>query len=254
MTLNFVILAICMSLLGNYFWIDEAVDVQKLSKKEQRRLKKKVVMVIFSNLTSPCMYWIELESFHHLQLVLRFMTIELVARWLTEELVMWSEPPLSNNSEKNNWDAFTFSLQGMCISQGAKKVIFTAFHSGKLKLTFTSPNIISTSPKNVLMSRLISQFFCNLNSSKKFTCPLGKLTTEFTSPIAKSTSPGLLDTTFFARWLPVVHVGEELNSWEVLLVLFFPLFPMKVTVGHSPCTCSQGKSLALGPWWQPWIG
>ena len=34
---------------------------------------------------------------------------------------MWSEPPLSNNSEKINWDAFiarafTFSLQGMCIS------------------------------------------------------------------------------------------------------------------------------------------
>ena len=85
--------------------------------------------------------------------------------------------------------------------QGAKKVIFTACHSGKLKLTFTSPNIISTSPKNVLMSRLISQFFCNLNSSKKFTCPSGKLITEFTSLIAKSTSPvGLSDTTFFARW------------------------------------------------------
>ena len=50
-------------------------------------------------------------------------------------------------------------------------------------LTFTSPNIISTSPQNVLMSRLISQFFCNLNSSKKLTCPSGKLITEFTSPI-----------------------------------------------------------------------
>ena len=50
------------------------------------------------------------------------------------------------------------------------------------------------------MSRLISQFFCNLNSSKKSTCPSGKLITEFTSPIAKSTSPGLSDTTFFARW------------------------------------------------------
>ena len=46
----------------------------------------------------------------------------------------------------------------------------------------------------------------------------------------------------------LVHVGEELNSWEVLLVLFFPLFPMKLTGGHTPCTCSQGKSLALGPW------
>ena len=53
-------------------------------------------------------------------------------------------------------------------------------------------NIISTSPKNVLMSRLISQFFCNLNSSKKFICPSGKL-------ITKSTSPGPSDTTFSAR-------------------------------------------------------
>ena len=83
--------------------------------------------------------------------------------------------------------------------KGAKKVIFTACHSGKLKPTFTSPNIISTSPKNVLMGRLISRYFCNLNCSKNFTCPSGKLITEFTSPIAKSTSPGLSDTTFFAR-------------------------------------------------------
>ena len=73
-----------------------------------------------------------------------------------------------------------------------KSFLFTACHSGKLKLTFTSPNIISTSPKNVLMSRLISQFFCNLNSSKKFICPSGKL-------ITKSTSPGPSDTTFSAR-------------------------------------------------------
>ena len=64
---------------------------------------------------------------------------------------------------------------------------------------YYSPNIISTSPKNVLMSRLISKFFGNLNSSKNFTCRSGKLITEFTSPIAKSTSPALSDTTFFAR-------------------------------------------------------
>ena len=34
---------------------------------------------------------------------------------------------------------------------------------------------------------------------KIFTCPSGKLSTEVTSPIAKSTSPGLSDTTFCAR-------------------------------------------------------
>ena len=88
---------------------------------------------------------------------------------------------------------------GIFAHQGANKVNFTARHLGKLKLTFTSPNIISTSLKNVLMSKLISQFFCNLNSSKNVTCQSGKLITEFTSPIAKSTSPELSDTTFFAH-------------------------------------------------------
>ena len=38
--------------------------------------------------------------------------------------------------------------------QGAKKIIFTACHSGKLKLTFTSPDVISASPKSFLMSRI----------------------------------------------------------------------------------------------------
>ena len=39
-------------------------------------------------------------------------------------------------------------------SQGAKKIIFTACHLGKLNLAFTSPDVISTSPKNVLTSRI----------------------------------------------------------------------------------------------------
>ena len=44
------------------------------------------------------------------------------------------------------------------------------------------------------------QSFYNLNAQeKKFTCLLGKLKTEFTSPIAKSTGAGLSDMTFFAR-------------------------------------------------------
>ena len=46
------------------------------------------------------------------------------------------------------------------------------------------------------------QSFYNLNAQeKKFTCLLGKLKTELTSLIAKSTSPGLSDMTFFARWI-----------------------------------------------------
>ena len=44
------------------------------------------------------------------------------------------------------------------LSQSAKKIIFTAYHSGKLKLALTSPDVISTSPQNFL-------FFCYSNSS-----------------------------------------------------------------------------------------
>ena len=70
---------------------------------------------------------------------------------------------------------------------GCKESLFKACHSGKLKLAYTSPNVISTSPKNILMSRINFTVLCNLNSSKNFTCPSDKLITEFTSPKTKST-------------------------------------------------------------------
>ena len=43
-------------------------------------------------------------------------------------------------------------------------------------------------PKAFRRAELISHFFCYSNSSKNITCPSDKLTTDFTSPIAKSTS------------------------------------------------------------------
>ena len=55
-------------------------------------------------------------------------------------------------------------------------------------------------PKTFWWAELISQFFCNLNSTKNFTSLLGKLRTEFTSLIAIYTSPGLSEMTFFACW------------------------------------------------------
>ena len=80
--------------------------------------------------------------------------------------------------------------------QGAKKVSFTACHLGKLWLTCTSLsqelfdlawNFFFLDKYNWL------QFFRNINSPKHFTCPLGKLRTETTSP--------RLGTTFFACWI-----------------------------------------------------
>ena len=99
-------------------------------------------------------------------------------------------------------------------SQGAKKIIFTACHSDKLKLAFTSPDVISTSPKTSWLAELISQFFCHLNSSKNITCLSGKLKTEFTSPIAKFTSPRLQDTTFFACWTRTLHKSNLPLTWS----------------------------------------
>ena len=76
------------------------------------------------------------------------------------------------------------------MEQGAKKIIFIACLSCKLKLAFTSPDIISTSPK---------RFLTRIDFTVLLLWPSGRLKTEFTSPIEKSTSRGLSDTTFFAR-------------------------------------------------------
>ena len=54
-------------------------------------------------------------------------------------------------------------------------------------------------PKIFGWAELMSWFLCKLNSLKYFTCPSGKLRTEFTILVAQSTSPGLSDTTFLAR-------------------------------------------------------
>ena len=62
---------------------------------------------------------------------------------------------------------------------------------------------------------------------KLFTCPSGKLTTESTSPIAKSTSPGLSDTTFFARcirswtWSDVKTWRKNIGLKDSLVVQYF---------------------------------
>ena len=45
-------------------------------------------------------------------------------------------------------DGLAYTVFIVC-NQGAKKVIFKACHSGTLKLAYTSPNVISTSPKNI---------------------------------------------------------------------------------------------------------
>ena len=62
--------------------------------------------------------------------------------------------------------------------QGAKKIIFTACHSGKLKLTFTSPDVISTSPnspKSFLKSRIDLTVLLLFEFLKKDHLPVGQV-------------------------------------------------------------------------------
>ena len=88
--------------------------------------------------------------------------------------------------------------QLQCTDQGAKKVGFTACHSGKLLLVCTSPRVFQVARKKLFDEQHWLQFFCNLNFPKELHLPF-KLRTGFPSPVVKSTSPGLSDTTFFAR-------------------------------------------------------
>ena len=71
---------------------------------------------------------------------------------------------------------------------------------GAKKFSFTSPKVISTSPKKFLMSIGYSSSVIQI-PSKNFVCSSCKLRIEITSPVAKSTSPRLSDTTFFACWI-----------------------------------------------------
>ena len=61
------------------------------------------------------------------------------------------------------------------IVQGAKKIIFTACHLGKLKLALTSPNIISTSPQSFLTSRTDFTVLLLFKFLKKHHLPIGQV-------------------------------------------------------------------------------
>ena len=56
-----------------------------------------------------------------------------------------------NNTAKKEGGQYQAILREQ---QGAKKIIFTACHLGKLKLAFTKPEVISTNAKNFLTRRI----------------------------------------------------------------------------------------------------
>ena len=120
--------------------------------------------------------------------------------------------------------------RGVNLELREKSTLFRVQRKSFLQLAFWaswSQHLLAQSsfqlaPKALWRAELISQFFCYSNSLKYITCPLGKIKTEFTSAIGKSTSPGLLDTTFFACCLLEVKNCEEPNR-----LLLTPHFPRK---------------------------
>ena len=77
-------------------------------------------------------------------------------------------------------------------NQGAKKIIFTACHSGKLKLAFTSPDVISTSPKNFLTSRIDFTVLLLFEFLKKHHLPIGQVKNRIHKPNSKIHLPGTI--------------------------------------------------------------
>ena len=68
-------------------------------------------------------------------------------------------------------------------------------------------------PKLFLISRIDYNPSIIWISPKNSTCPSGKLRPKITSPIAKSTSHGLSDTTFFARWI----ISKKRVFWKNMI-------------------------------------
>ena len=69
--------------------------------------------------------------------------------------------------------------------QGAKKIIFTACHSGKLKLAFTSPDVIQLAPKNILTSRIDFTVLLLFKFLKKHHLPVGQVKNRIHLPNSK---------------------------------------------------------------------
>ena len=73
--------------------------------------------------------------------------------------------------------------------QGAKKIIFTACHPSKLKLAFTSPDFISTSPKSFLTSRIYFTVLLLFEFLKKHHLPVGQVKNRIHQPDSKIHQP-----------------------------------------------------------------
>ena len=100
--------------------------------------------------------------------------------------------------------------------QGAKKIVFTACHSGKLKLAFTSPDVISTSPKNFLTSRIDFTVLLLFKFLKKPHFPIGQVKNRIHHPDSKIHQPLAIGQYF----LCTLH-GNMTSHFSSLLIFYF---------------------------------
>ena len=85
------------------------------------------------------------------------------------------------------------------LKSGSKESQFYSLPFGQALASLYLPKSFQLPCKFFLEAGLITVLLLFLNSPKNFTCSLGKLRTEGTSTLAKSTSPGLSDSTVFAH-------------------------------------------------------
>ena len=111
----------------------------------------------------------------------------------------------------------------MKATQGAKKIIFTACHLGKLKLAFTSPEVISTSPKNVWLAKLISQFWMLFESFKSHHLPVRQVKNRIHQPDSKLHKPRAIGHYFLCTLLLQIDV---FNFQKLFVNVDFLLFDL----------------------------
>ena len=102
--------------------------------------------------------------------------------------------------------------------QGAKKIIFTACHSGKLKLAFTSPDVISTSPKSFLTSRIDFTVLLLFEFLKKHHLPVGRVKNRIHQPDSKIQQPQAIRLYFLCTLK--VHYGLGENGQQNIFAYY----------------------------------
>ena len=98
--------------------------------------------------------------------------MNLIYNEIYHPILLWYIACIPKYGKHQLYDKLTEELEPI---QGAKKIIFTACHLGKLKLAFTSPDVISTSPKIFFTSRIDFTVLLLFKLLKKYHLPVGQV-------------------------------------------------------------------------------